>query len=85
MPGPRPITPVSYHIATTRNPICGGLRAPLCEYAPNFGSDSLLVQVSRVDSGGTDETGFEQIEFGTAIHLPFHQFELGDLAFRLTV
>jgi hypothetical protein len=28
----------------------------------------MLVQVSRVDSGGTDETGFEQIEFGTAIH-----------------
>jgi hypothetical protein len=45
-----------------------------------LGSDSLLVQVSRVDSGGADETGFEQIEFGTAIHLPFYQLELGDLA-----
>jgi hypothetical protein len=56
-----------------------------CEIAWKIGSDSLLAQVSRVDSGGADETCFEQIEFGTAIHLSFHQFELGDLAFRLTV
>ena len=32
-----------------------------------------------------DEPGFEKIEFGAAIHLPFDEFELGDLAFGLTV
>ena len=52
-----------------------------CEIASNFGSDSLLVQ----GLGMVDEPGFEKIEFGAAIHLPFDEFELGDLAFGLTV
>lgn len=56
-----------------------------CQSAFKFGSDSLLVQVFRVHSSGVDESGFKQVEFGAAIHLPLHELELGDLAFGLTV
>src|SRR5882757_8143968 len=51
----------------------------------DWAQSHFLGEVSRVDSGGASETRLEQIEFGTARHLPFHEFELGDLAFRLTV
>lgn len=36
-------------------------------------------------SCSSDQSGLEQIEFATTVHLSFHQFELGDLPFDLTV
>lgn len=56
-----------------------------CKFARNSGSDSLLVQLFGFRSGCSDEPGFEQVEFSAAIHLPFHELELGDLALGLTV
>ena len=36
-------------------------------------------------SSGSDQASFEQVDFRASIHLPFHEFELGDLAFGLAV
>ena len=36
-------------------------------------------------SSGPDQASFEQVDFRASIHLPFHEFELGDLAFGLAV
>jgi hypothetical protein len=36
-------------------------------------------------SSSSDQASFEQVDFRASIHLPFHEFELGDLAFGLAV
>lgn len=50
--------------------------------ASNIGSDAVLVQRA---SGGADQPSLKQIELSPAVHLPFDQLELGDLALGLTV
>jgi hypothetical protein len=53
-----------------------------CYSACNFGSDAILV-VSGLT--GTGDTGLEEVEVSSAVHLALHELELGDLTFRLTI
>jgi|SoiMetStandDraft_5_1073268.scaffolds.fasta_scaffold157706_2 hypothetical protein len=47
-----------------------------------IGSDAMLV-VSVLS--GADDTGLEEIKLPAAVHLAFHELELGDLTFGLAV
>ncbi len=53
-----------------------------CQSAGNLGSDAVLMELSLF---GADDAGFEQVELPPAVHLPFDECELGDLALSLTV
>ena len=52
------------------------------EICKNRASDAMLV-VSVLS--GADDTGLEEIKLPAAVHLAFHELELGNLAFGLAV
>nr|WP_264214318.1 hypothetical protein [Leisingera thetidis] len=58
----------------------------LCEQACNFGSDSVLVQLSApLRSGRLNEPRFEQVDVRPSIHLAFECLEAVNLPFGLPI
>jgi len=59
--------------------------ALVCQSASKKGSDAILVQMIPTSSWRSKQPGTQQVQLGTAIHLPLHQLQLGILPLGLTV
>src|SRR3954447_19700653 len=53
--------------------------------ASNFGSDAVWCTGRRELSFHSDQSGLQEVEMASAVHLTLHQLEFRNLAFRLTV
>jgi hypothetical protein len=53
-----------------------------CQSALKLGSDAILVQPISL---GAYQPGLKQIDFAAAVHLPFNEFEAGNLPLGLSV